>query len=150
MSSRLFQEIREKHGLVYTIYSYTQSHANSGMFVVYFACNEKNTNKVIDLTMKEMQNIMKNKITRDELVRGKEQLKGNIVLSLENTSARMRRQASSLIYYDRLIPIEEVVASIDRVDIDDIVKVSEKYIDFNKMTCCAAGSEEVKFNKIWS
>ncbi|MCK9475946.1 MAG: insulinase family protein [Candidatus Muirbacterium halophilum] len=150
MSSRLFQKIREKFGLVYTIYSYTQSHANSGMFVVYFACNEKNTMKVIDLTMQEMINIMKNTITKDELIRGKEQLKGNIVLSLENTSARMRRQASSLIYYDRLIPIEEVVSSIDNVSIDDIVRVSEKYIDFKKMTFCAAGSQKIKFNEIRS
>lgn len=149
MSSRLFQEIREKYGLVYTIYTYTQSHANSGMFVVYFACNDKNTMKVIDLTIDEIKNVMKDRITPDELVRGKEQLKGNIVLSLENTSARMRRQASSLIYYDRLIPIEEVVSAIDKVSIDDIMKVSNKYIDFSRMTFCAAGSEKIKFNDIW-
>ena len=92
---------------------------------------------------------MKDRITPDELVRGKEQLKGNIVLSLENTSARMRRQASSLIYYDRLIPIEEVVSAIDKVSIDDIMKVSNKYIDFSRMTFCAAGSEKIKFNDIW-
>jgi len=146
MSSRLFQEIREKYGFVYTIYSYTQSHINSGMFVVYFACNEKNTDKVLELIFQELKKIKKEGITEEELFRGKQQLKGNIILSLENTSSRMRRQASSIIYYKKLVKIDEVIKLIDSVTLDDIRRVSEKFLISKDLTWCSVGNKKAKFN----
>ncbi|MGM0608378.1 MAG: M16 family metallopeptidase [Candidatus Muiribacteriota bacterium] len=146
MSSRLFQEIREKYGYVYTIYSYAQSHVNSGMFVVYFACSNKNTDKVIELVYGELKKIKQEGIKKEELERGKQQLKGNIILALENTSARMRRQASSLIYYNKLIELDEVIEKIDKVSMDDILKVSQKFLTNEKSTYCTVGLRKPKFN----
>jgi len=148
MSSRLFQEIREKYGFVYTIYSYTQSHKNSGMSVVYYACNPINTQKVAELVMKELKRIIKDGVKEKELIRGKQQLKGNIILSLESTSARMRRLASSLIYYDAIVQLDDVVKNIDAVNMGSIQQVASKYLDFEKMTGVAVGPEEFNFKSI--
>ncbi|PLX19556.1 MAG: peptidase M16 [Candidatus Muiribacterium halophilum] len=150
MSSRLFQEIRERFGFVYTIYSYTQAHKNSGMSVVYYACNPVNTQKVAELVMKELKGIIKSGVLEKELKRGKQQLKGNIILSLESTSARMRRLASSLIYYDRIIALDDVVKNIDDVNMKSIRYTASKYLDFNNITGVAVGPEEFDFSNIGS
>ncbi len=91
MSSRLFQEIREKRGLAYSVYSYHSSHLDSGLFTIYTGTAPKQTEEVLKVTMEMLQEIIAKGITDAELKKGKEQLKGSLILSLESTGSRMNR-----------------------------------------------------------
>lgn len=83
MSSRLFQEIREKRGLAYSVYSYHSSHADSGLFTIYAGTAPKQTKEVLDLTKEVLRDLAVNGLSEDELRKGKEQLKGSLILSLK-------------------------------------------------------------------
>lgn len=91
MSSRLFQEIREKRGLAYSVYSYHSSQADSGLFTVYAGTAPKQTKDVMELTKEMLYELAVKGMDEDEIHKGKEQLKGSLILSLESTSSRMNR-----------------------------------------------------------
>ena len=124
MSSRMFQEIREKRALAYSIYSYNQGFRDIGLFGVYAGTRKENLQNVIGLILKELSDIKKNGINMEEMERGKENLKGSLVLSLESSNSRMNYIAKSLFYYDRIIPIDEICEKIDSVMMDDIVRLA--------------------------
>ena len=125
MSSRLFQEIREKRGLAYSIGSYSQSFREGGYFAVYSGTSAATSEQVIDLVKTEFKNVLKNNITEAELDRAKNQFRGGIVMGQEGMNSRMRRIGSNELVYDRVIPIEETMAKIMAVTRDDIAEVSE-------------------------
>ncbi len=124
MSSRLFQEIREKRGLVYTIYSYLSSFEDAGSFNIYAATSPKTVRRVIDLVLKEIRRVKKNGITRTELSRVKNQMKGSLMLSLESTSNRMSRLARDEIYLGRFCPPEEIRRRIEKVTVEQIHRLA--------------------------
>ena len=125
MSSRLFQEIREKRGLAYSIGSYSQSFREGGYFAVYSGTSPKTAAQVIDLVKTEFANVHKNNITEKELERAKNQFRGSIVMSQEGMNSRMRRIGSNELVYDRVIPIDETMAKITAVTLDDIAQIAE-------------------------
>ncbi|OIN98597.1 hypothetical protein AUJ66_00730 [Candidatus Desantisbacteria bacterium CG1_02_38_46] len=127
MSSRLFQKIREKHGLVYAIYSYLAPFRDTGYSGIYAGTNPENFFQVLELIFTEMVKLKEEGVKDDELSMAKEHMKGGFLLSLESSDARMSRLASSEIYLDRIISIDEVLKKIDEVTLQDIRDVANKY-----------------------
>lgn len=125
MSSRLFQEIREKRGLAYSVGSYSQSYREGGYFGVYSGTSAKTAEQVIDLVRAEFKNVRANNITEKELERSKNQFRGSIVMSQEGMNSRMMRIGRNELTYDRVIPIEEIMGKIIGVTLDDIAEVTE-------------------------
>jgi len=128
MSSRLFQEIREKRGLAYSVYSYHTSYADSGLFTVYAGTAPKQTKDVLDLTLQQLEELRVHGLSQEELHRGKEQLKGSLILSLESTSSRMNRLGKNELMLGRHYTLDELLKRINDVTMDDIVQVTEKML----------------------
>lgn len=120
MSSYLFQEIREKRGLAYSVYSYHTAHIDTGLFTVYMGTAPKQTNEVLKVTMDVLKGIADNGLTEEELRKGKEQLKGSFILSLESTSSRMNRLGKNELMISKHYTLDEILAMIDAVSQDDI------------------------------
>ncbi len=125
MSSRLFQEIREKRGLAYSVGSYSQSFREGGYFGVYAGTSPTTAEQVIELVKAEFANVRKNNITEKELERSKNQFRGSIVMSQESMNSRMMRIGRNELTYDRVIPIDEIMGKIMAVTRDDIAAVAE-------------------------
>jgi predicted Zn-dependent peptidase len=125
MSSRLFQEVREKRGLCYAIGSYTASYREAGMFAVYAGTSPKNANTVRNLSQAELSKVAKEGLGEEELQRAKNQIRGAVLLGLDSMSGRMTRLGKSLLYYDRVISPFEVVEKVERVTPEEIRRVAE-------------------------
>ncbi|WP_027090817.1 M16 family metallopeptidase [Cohnella thermotolerans] len=141
MSSRLFQEIREKRGLAYSVYSYHTSYADSGLFTVYAGTAPKQTQDVYDLTLEMLAEIRDKGLTEAEIQRGKEQLKGNLILSLESTSSRMNRLGKNELMLGRHFTLDEMLERIDSVRMEDVNEMIDRIM---KEPCAIAvvGSHE--------
>jgi predicted Zn-dependent peptidase len=124
MSSRLFQEVREKRGLAYSVYSFSSQHADSGIWGVYAGCLPAKADDVLSICRDEIAKVIEGGLTDDELNRGKGQLRGSIVLGLEDPSSRMSRLGKAELVYPRLEPVEEILASIEGVTHDDVREVA--------------------------
>lgn len=124
MSSRLFQEIREKRGLAYSVYSYHMGYADSGLFTIYAGTAPKQTKEVLDLTMEQLGELSVKGLSDEELFRGKEQLKGSLILSLESTSSRMNRIGKNELMLGRHYTLDELLSRIDNVTMEDIQEVT--------------------------
>lgn len=144
-SSRLFQEIREKRGLVYSVCSFQNSYIDEGLFGVFAGTSASNLSEVISLTYQIIKDVKENGVDGKELVRAKEQLKGTISLALESTSNRMIRLAKSETYHGRLIPHEEVFEKIEAVTVNDIMELSKKLLDWEKYNVSILGPIDKKF-----
>lgn len=137
MSSRLFQEIREKRGLVYSVYSFMSSFSDNGLFGVYAGTGEKEVAEVLPVVCDELTKSTQD-ISEEETARARAQLKSSILMSLESTSARCEQAARQLMVYDRLIPTEETVAKVDAVDADAVMRVAKRIMESN-LTVTALG-----------
>ncbi|MDA8414153.1 MAG: pitrilysin family protein [Desulfobacteraceae bacterium] len=115
MSSRLFQEVREKKGLAYSVYSYVISHADSGALVVYSGTEQKHCREVIDIALTEMKRLKHEPVTQAELDSAREQLKGKLLMSLESSDSLMTRLAKNVIYLGHHQPIEKILEGFDAV-----------------------------------
>ena len=115
MSSRLFQEVREKRGLVYSIYSYLSSFTDSGVLNIYAGTSKESLPVVLELILKEIKKIRRNGISRKEMIRVKNQMKGNLMLGLESTSNRMSRIARDEIYSGRFYTTDDIIREINRI-----------------------------------
>lgn len=138
MSSRLFQKIREKRGLVYSVYSYLNLYSDAGAFIVYAGTTRENFKKVIELVTKEFSAAAKN-ITAAELREAKSHLKGSLLLGLEASDSRMAKLAKDELYYGESLPIKKVVSRIDRVRVEDVKEAAATYLQPEKMTLAAIG-----------
>jgi predicted Zn-dependent peptidase len=119
MSSRLFQEVREKHGLAYSVYSFTSHYADTGSIGVYAGCHPRRAADVAELCREQLALVAASGLTSEELERGKGQMRGGLVLGLEDTGSRMTRLGKSELVYGELMTVEEILASIDAVTLDD-------------------------------
>jgi predicted Zn-dependent peptidase len=126
MSSRLFQEIREERGLAYSIYSYHAAHADSGMFTIYAGTAPKQTEEVLDVTMNVLQDIIDKSMSESELSKGKEQLKGSLILSLESTSSRMNRMGKNELMLGKHYSLDEIISRIEAVQMSDIRQLTKR------------------------
>jgi predicted Zn-dependent peptidase len=124
MSSRLFQEVREKRGLAYSVYSFSSQHADTGLWGVYAGCLPAKADEVLSICREEIDKVVSGGLTDAELDRGKGQLRGSIVLGLEDPSSRMSRLGKSELVYPRLEPVEEILAAIEAVTHDDVREVA--------------------------
>jgi predicted Zn-dependent peptidase len=124
MSSRLFQEVREKRGLCYAIGSYTASYREAGMFAVYAGTSPKNAKTVRSLVQEELTKVAKDGLGEEELQRAKNQIRGAVLLGLDSMSGRMTRLGKSVLYYDRVISPFEVVEKVERVTPEEIRRVA--------------------------
>jgi predicted Zn-dependent peptidase len=128
MSSRLFQEIREKRGLVYSVFSYHSMFAHTGAFVVYAGTAPARSTEVIELIVRELEQVAEKGLTDEELDRAKSHMRGSLVLSVEDTSARMNRLGKSEIAHGEVITLDEVLDRIDAVTSDDAREVAEEVL----------------------
>jgi len=115
VSSRLFQEIRERRGLAYSIYSYPSSYEDAGLFTVYAATSRENFPKVVGLIHKEFKKLRDRGVDNAELAKAKNHIKGSLMLSMESTSARMSKLAKEELYFGRYFSLEEILGEIDKV-----------------------------------
>ncbi|HET7531312.1 MAG TPA: pitrilysin family protein [Mycobacteriales bacterium] len=120
MSSRLFQEIREKRGLAYSVYSFTSHYADTGLFGVYAGYHPKRAGDVLELCREQLAAAAAGGITAEELDRGKGQMRGGLVLGLEDTGSRMSRLGKSELVYGELMTVDEILGHIDAVTVDDV------------------------------
>ncbi len=125
MSSRLFQEVREKRGLAYSVYSFSSQHADCGQWGIYAGCLPAKTEEVLAICHEEIAKVTGAGLTDEELDRGKGQLRGSIVLGLEDPSSRMSRLGKSELVYPRLEPVDEILARIDGVTHDEVRAVAD-------------------------
>lgn len=127
VSSRLFQEIREKRGLAYSIYSFVSSYFDTGMWGIYAGVSRKRVRELVELVLKEI-NDLKDTLTEVELERAKNHLKGNIILGLESTGSRMNNIARQEIYYGRYYSPKEVMREIDLIKLSQIKDLAERLL----------------------
>jgi len=125
MSSRLFQHIRERRGLAYSVYSFFTSYVDTGMFCVYAGVAPDNVNETIRLIIKEMGELKNKRISDDELARAKEFTKGNLVLASESNDNQMVRLAQNEFNLGRQTPLKEVIAKIEAVTAEDILDLAQ-------------------------
>ncbi|MBZ0170011.1 peptidase M16 [Candidatus Methylomirabilis lanthanidiphila] len=128
MSSRLFQEIREKRGLAYSIYSYQASYRDCGLLVVYAGTNPDSSGQVVDLIRTECARLRNQPIDPGDLQRAKDQLKGSLLLGLEGTSSRMTRLAKTEIYFEGTYSLDDIIAGIDSVSSDQFESLTRRIL----------------------
>lgn len=138
VSSRLFQEIREKRGFAYSIYSFVASYVDTGIWGVYAGTARKRAAEVIELIVNELNGLW-DTITDDELRRAKEQIKGNLILALESTNSRMQNIARQEIYYGRYFSPEEIIRDVDAVKMGQVKALLEKMVRKNSIALTVYG-----------
>jgi predicted Zn-dependent peptidase len=124
MSSRLFQNVREKRGLAYAVFSGLSAYRDAGSFTIYAGCSNEAVGEVIDLVVEELRGVKQAAVPDAELQRAKDHLKGSLMLSLENTASRMSHLARQEIYFDRQFGLDETLQGIERVTTKDVQRVA--------------------------
>jgi predicted Zn-dependent peptidase len=133
MSSRLFQEIREKRGLAYAVYSFIASHVDTGMFGVYLGVDPMHARKTTLLILDEINRLANEAVDESELSGAIEYTKGSLMLASESTDNQMVRTAQNEIHFSRHIPLKEVLAKIESVTRDEILDLARQLFDNSKM-----------------
>lgn len=139
MSSRLFQEVREKRGLAYSIGTYTLPYSAGGAFVVYGGTSVTTWPQVQEVIRNEFDRLMQEGLEEGELDRIKRQMKGNLVLALEGMNSRMMRMSRSEIHYGREVPLEETLAKIDAVTADEVATLAKELFQEDRISTAAIG-----------
>jgi predicted Zn-dependent peptidase len=139
MSSRLFQEIREKRGLAYSVYSYASSFVDTGMFGAYVGVSPKNIHTSISLILNEITKIKQTRVDSDELRYAKEFTKGNLMIASENNDNQMVRMAQNETHFGRYIPLEEIINNVETVTEDDIIELAESLFQSNRFALTLLG-----------
>ena len=124
MSSRLFQNVREKRGLAYAVFSGLSAYRDAGSFTIYAGCSNAAVGEVIDLVVEELRGVKQAPVPDAELQRAKDHLKGSLMLSLENTASRMSHLARQEIYFDRQFGLDETLQGVERVTAADVQRVA--------------------------
>jgi predicted Zn-dependent peptidase len=140
MSSRLFQNIREKRGLVYSIFSMLNQYRDAGTLVVYAGTAPETAGEVVEMTLREFDRLRDRLVSSSELNRAKENIKGSIVLSLESSSSRMSNIAQQLMYHDRFYKLEEILKAVERVTAKEIRDLADRMFDASSLTLAALGN----------
>jgi predicted Zn-dependent peptidase len=139
MSSRLFQEVREARGLCYSIYSYGSSYRDTGLFSVYTALGAQSQDEALEVISREVRRLRDTGVTEQELSRAREQVKANVLMALESTSARMNRLGRNELYFGKIPTADEIIASYDAVSTGDILALARDCLDFDRVSFGAVG-----------
>ncbi len=138
-SSRLFQEVRERQGLVYSIHSGVQSFCDTGTLYLYAATEAQNFSKVLKSTLKELRDLKKSGVTEEELRRAKDHIKGSLMLSLESTSSRMYRLAQHELQLGSFLTMDAVLAAIDGVKHEEVQALISELLDEERLALTTLG-----------
>lgn len=141
VSSRLFQEIRENRGLAYSVFSFTSSYLDTGLWAVYAGVSRKRVGEVTDLVVREMMRL-KDSITEDELDKAQRHIKGNMLLALESTNSRMNNIARQEMYFGKYISPDEIIKSVDRVTMNQLTDLAERLIRKSLLSAVVYGPVE--------
>ena len=139
MSSRLFQEVREKRGLAYSIGSYYDSYVDTGTIVIYAATSVEKVNELLKIIVQEIMNLREEFVSDNELKRAKEQLKGNFILAMESTSNRMIKLAKQESYFGKTFTVDEILSEVDKVKKEDIKKLANDLFKLESFSLAAVG-----------
>lgn len=139
MSSRLFQEVRERQGLAYSVHSGLQSYHDTGLFYIYAGTDSANFAKVVKALMKELRVLKKDGIRAAELARAKEHLKGSLMLSLESTSSRMNRLAKQELRFGAFFSLDEMLGAIDGVAAEEVEALVSRTVDEEQLALLTLG-----------
>jgi len=150
MSSRLFQTVREQHGLCYSVYTFGVSYQDCGVFGVYTALNQDTEQRAIGLIMEILHDLRENGVTQKELDRTRDQVSSSVLMSLESTSARMNSLGKNELYRDKIPTPEEIIARYDAVSQDDVRRVAQDLLDFSALSFSAVGqvADEARYRDI--
>jgi len=138
MSSRLFQEVREKRGLAYTVYSFISSFSDTGMFGVYAASDPERLEELMNVIGRETAGIEAN-LTEEDVRTAKQQIRGNVILAMESSESRMNRLAKGEYYFGRYVPTEEIISAIESVTLEELKETARELIDPERFTIVALG-----------
>jgi predicted Zn-dependent peptidase len=144
-SSRLFQEIREKRGMAYAVYSFASQYTDTGQLGIYIGTREDNLSACLEIASEQIGEIAAGNVRPEELARAKENLKGRIMLSMESTSNRMSRLGKSLISDTELLSIERIVAEIEAVEADALAELAGVLLAQEKLSAAGIGPDEGRF-----
>ncbi|MEA2459364.1 MAG: hypothetical protein QOC95_2336 [Thermoleophilaceae bacterium] len=144
-SSRLFQEVREKRGLAYAVYSYSSQYVDSGQVGVYVGTRPDNVAEAMDVIASELRRIASEPVEPDELARAKENVKGRLALSLESTLTRMNRLGGSVLMDMPLLSLDEMVDRIDAVGSEDVAALADELFAPERMSAAGVGDDEDVF-----
>jgi len=139
MSSRLFQTVREEHGLCYSVYAFGMSFREQGLLGLYTALGAETEGQALGLIMEILQDIRENGVTPGDLERALEQVQSNILMSLESTSARMNSLGKNELLRGYIPTPEEIICSYDAVTAEDVLDVAQKIVDFEQLSFSAVG-----------
>jgi predicted Zn-dependent peptidase len=140
MSSRLFQNVRERQGLAYAIYSELNPYRDTGCLSIYAGTSREAAPNVVQLIVNEFRNLRQVPISDEELRRSKDQLKGSIMLSLESSTARMSNLARQEMYFDRFVGLDEIIQSIENVTAADITALANEFFHRNNIAVTVLGN----------
>jgi predicted Zn-dependent peptidase len=139
MSSRLFQNIREKQGLAYTVYSELSMYRDAGCMLIYAGTSPRTAGRVVDSVVQELGQMVEHRVTSEELRRAKDHLKGSFVLGLESTSSRMGNLVRQELYFQRFFSINEMLNSVERVTAEEVQKLAAQFFDPKRMAVAMLG-----------
>jgi len=146
MSSRLFQNIREQRGLAYSIYAYHTAYIGTGMFNICAGMAPDKLGEVCELISKEVNKIKKEKLSKEEIIAAKEQLKGNYILSYESIGARMQAAGRNLLLDRPIIPPDEVINKINKISPESIAEIIDNVLDIDSLCVAAVGQIDTADN----
>jgi len=144
-SSRLFQEIREKRGMAYAVYTFTSQYSDTGLVGVYLGTREENLGPCLEIVAEQICELAAGRFRPDELERAKENLKGRIMLSMESTSNRMSRLGKSLVTDTELLTFERLMAEIDAVEPDAVAELAAHLLEPRRLSASGIGPDEERF-----
>ena len=139
MSSRLFRKVREERGLCYSVYSYSSSYIDTGVFNIYTALGKDSEQEALSVITDEIKKFKDKGVTSDELDRAREQVKANVLMGLESTGSRMNRLGRSELFLGSVTDTDELIAEYDKVTAEDLRVLAGRYLDFSKMSFSAVG-----------
>jgi predicted Zn-dependent peptidase len=140
MSSRLFQNVREKRGLAYAVFSSMSAYQDVGALSIYAGCGNEAVAELVDVVVAEIRRLKHEPMPADELRRAKDHLKGSLMLNLESTSSRMSHHARQEIYRDRSDTLDEMLAAIERVTVDDVQRLGAQFFDSGALGATVLGN----------
>jgi predicted Zn-dependent peptidase len=143
MSSRLFQRVREELGLAYAIYTYQTFHADMGMHGVYVATAPESAGAALNAIREELRSVVEEGLPADEVAMGRQQLKGQVTLSLESVSSRMYRAASVELYHEPYRTLDDVLALIDAITVEEVASVAREFFAPERLTVVSLGPKGV-------
>ncbi len=146
-SSRLFQEIREKRGLAYSVYSYASQYSDSGQVGLYVGTREENLPACLEIAVSELVDLAAGNVRSEELARGKENLKGRLLLSLESTSNRMTRLGKGMVTGTPLLSVEEIVRRLEAVEAEEVSELAGELLSPGRLSAAGIGPDEARFRE---